>query len=73
MPPPTRRCGFADPVRAAKGLKQEKEEELGWYHRGEGDSHPGALYKGSHSTNRLTSSLYSYSHFPSQNMKSRSN
>ena len=72
MPPPTR-CGFADPVQAAKGQKQEEEEELGWYHRGEGDSHPEALYQGSHSMNGLTSSLHSYSHFPSQNIKSRSN
>ena len=34
MPPPTRYCGFADPVQAAKGQKQEEEEKLGGYHRG---------------------------------------
>ena len=73
MPPPTRRCGFADPVRAAKGQKTRKRRGIRLVSQGEGDSHPGALYQGSCSTNRLTSSLYSYSHFPSQNMKSRSN
>ena len=56
-----------------KGQKQEEEEKLGGYHRGEGDSHPEALYQGSCSMNCFTSSLHSYSHFLSQSMKSRSN
>ena len=72
MPLPTRRCGSTDPIQTAKGQKQENEE-LGGYHREEGYSHPEALYQGSHSMNRLTSSLHSYSHFLSQCLKSRSN
>ena len=74
MSPPTR-CGrSSDLVWTSKSQEQEKKR-IRWVSWGGGKvkASLGLLYQGSHSMNHLTSALHSYSHFPLQCLKSRSN